>query len=151
MEKSDSAAIARDLFLCPVGLSGELQVSSQSKLKLELANGRGRFTLECKEAPEVLVFKRSLQTNSKGQTREVFTRVVSEKLYWVEPQRFNDFQFTSKIQKADLVSFFEGRSPLLDAFLGKRSSLDIHSVDFTTELHPKAYAKDYVNAIQSVE
>lgn len=96
------------LYLAPTGLPDQLKISSANHTRVELTSEVGDYSLDCKEAPECLIFKKIVQQNSKGERRIVYQKVACHKIHWIEPQRFSDFQYESKVKKEDLIDFFEG-------------------------------------------
>lgn len=141
-----------DYYLTPVGYPATMRMNDSNPNKIDLESGVGQFSLDCREAPECIIFKKLVQRNAKGETRVVYQKANYSKIYWVEPQRFCDFHYESQLKRQDMLSFFESILLLnLGVFLGDVPTLKPSMIDFTEELHPKSYAREYVNAIQNVE
>lgn len=97
-----------DFYLTPAGYPISMSINPSNTNKIDLDTNFGHFSLDCREAPECIIFRKIIQQNSKGETRIVYKKANYSKIYWAEPQRFCDFHYDSALKKNDMINFLEG-------------------------------------------
>lgn len=117
------------------------------------------FPLEARDTAECVMFLKKEyvwkgasdstegQSTAKPQTKVVYEAVDTRQtgLQMLQPSKFLDFRYKGRLERDDVVSFFESVA------LGKRPPLDLENLDFRQELYPKVFARDYVHASIPIE
>jgi len=109
------------------------------------------YPFEAREAKESLLFKRRVYQNRAGETKVIYTREDHTKVVSLEPTKFLDFKYRSLLSKEDIIEFFESTPASPDIITDKPQKLDISKIDFSDEIHPKVFSREYVNSVQSIE
>lgn len=117
------------------------------------------FPLEARDSPECVLFVKKEyvwkgttdstegESTAAPQVKIVYEPVDTRQtgLQMLQPSKFLDFRYKGRLERDDVVSFFESVA------LGKKPPLDMESLDFRQELYPKVFARDYVHASIPIE
>lgn len=101
--------------------------------------------LESKETKQFLLFKKLVYRNKKGETKTEYKLEDSKQLSLLEASKFCDLKYKTQLSKSKVINFFE------DITLGKRPSLDPSKYDFSNEVAPKYFSRNYVHSSQALE